>query len=79
MSSVYKRPSKCFVYDKASDFGKVISTYFLYNDDDIENKSPTDLCVELYNMKQELDAIENERIIREYLKLAKLLRRIGQL
>lgn len=52
---------------------------FLYNDDDIENKSPTDLCVELYNMKQELDAMENERIIREYLKLAKLLRRIGQL
>ena len=79
MSSVYKRPSECFVYDKASDFSKVLSTYFLYNDDDIENKSPTDLCVELYNMKQELDAMENERIIREYLKLAKLLRRIGQL
>nr|DAV22138.1 MAG TPA: hypothetical protein [Caudoviricetes sp.] len=79
MSSYYKTPSECFVYDKASDFDKVISTYFLYNDDDIENKSPTDLCVELYNMKQELDAMENERIIREYLKLAKLLRRIGQL
>ena len=46
-------------------------------DNNIENKSPTDLCVELYNMKQELDAMENERIIREYLKLAKLLRRIG--
>ena len=78
MSSIYKRPSECFIYDKASDFGKVISTYFLYNDD-IENKSPTDLCVELYNMKQELDAIENERTIREYLKLAKLLRKLGQL
>lgn len=79
MSNYYKRSPECFVYDKASDFGKVISTYFLYNDDDIENKSPTDLCVELYNIKQELDAMENERIIREYLKLAKLLRRIGQL
>lgn len=78
MSSVYKRPSECFIYDKASDFGKEISTYFLY-DNDIENKSPTDLCVELYNMKQELDAIENERVIREYLKLAKLLRKLGQL
>lgn len=79
MSSFYKRPPECFVYDKASDFGKVISTYFLYNDDDIENKSPTDLCVELYNMKQELDAIEDERTIRKYLKLAKLLRKLGQL
>lgn len=78
MSSFYKRPPECFVYDKASDFGKVISTYFLY-DNDIENKSPTDLCVELYNMKQELDAIEDERTIREYLKLAKLLRKLGQL
>lgn len=78
MSSFYKRPSECFVYDKASDFGKVISTYFLY-DNNIENKFPIDLCVELYNMKQELDAIENERTIREYLKLAKLLRKLGQL
>ena len=78
MSSYYKRPPECFVYDKASDFGKVISTYFLY-DNDIENKSPTDLCVELYNMKQELDALEDERMIREYLKLAKLLRKLGQL
>lgn len=78
MSSYYKRPPECFVYDKASDFGKVISTYFLY-DNDIENKSPTDLCVELYNIKQELDAMENKRIIREYLKLAKLLRELGQL
>lgn len=78
MNSYYKRPPECFVYDKASDFGKLISTYFLY-DNDIENKSPTDLCVELYNIKQELDAMENERIIREYLKLAKLLRKLGQL
>lgn len=78
MSSFYKRPSECFVYDKASDFGKAISTYFLY-DNDIENKSPTDLCVELYNMKQELEALDDERTIREYLKLAKLLREIGQL
>lgn len=78
MSSYYKRLPECFVYDKASDFGKVISTYFLY-DNDIENKSPTDLCVELYNMKQELDALEDERMIREYLKLAKLLRKLGQL
>lgn len=61
-----------------NDLGQLLSTYFLY-DNDIENKSPTDLCVELYNMKQELDAMENERIIREYLKLAKLLRKIGQL
>lgn len=78
MSSYYKKPPECFIYDKASDFGKVISTYFLY-DNDIENKSPTDLCVELYNMKQELDALEDERVIREYLKLAKLLRKLGQL
>ena len=78
MSSIYKRPSECFIYDKASDFGKVISTYFLY-ENDIENKSPTDLAIDLYNMKQELDALEDERVIREYLKLAKLLRRIGQL
>lgn len=78
MSSYYKKPPECFIYDNASDFGKVISTYFLY-DNDIENKSPTDLCVELYNIKQELDAIEDERTIREYLKLAKLLRKLGQL
>lgn len=61
-----------------NDLGQLLSTYFMY-DNNIENKSPTDLCIELYNMKQELDAVENERIIREYLKLAKLLRRIGQL
>lgn len=78
MSSYYKIPKEYYIYDKASDFGKVISTYFLYNND-IENKSPTDLCVELYNIKQELDAIEDERVIREYLKLAKLLRKLGQL
>lgn len=78
MSSHYKMPSECYVYDKASDFGKVVSTYFLY-DNDIENKSPTDLAVELYNIKQEMDALEDERMIREYLKLAKLLRKLGQL
>lgn len=61
-----------------NDLGQLLSTYFLY-DNDIENKSPTDLCVELYNMKQELDALEDERMIREYLKLAKLLRKLGQL
>lgn len=62
-----------------NDLGKILSTYFMYKDDDIENKSLTDLCIDLYNMKQELDAIEDERIIREYLKLAKLLRELGQL
>jgi hypothetical protein len=61
-----------------NDFGKVLSTYFMY-DNNIENKSPTDLCIDLYNIKQELDAIEDERTVREYLKLAKLLRKIGQL
>lgn len=61
-----------------NDFEKVLSEYFMY-DNDIENKSPIDLCVDLYNMKQELDAIEDERMIREYLKLAKLLRKLGQL
>ena len=78
MSSYNKIPSACFTYGEGDEFSKVLSTYFLYNDD-IENKSPTDLCVELYNMKQELDAIEDERMIREYLKLARLLRKIGQL
>jgi len=78
MSNYNKTPSACFTYGEGDDFGKVISTYFLY-DNDIENKSPTDLCVELYSIKQELDAVENERIIREYLKLAKLLRKLGQL
>lgn len=61
-----------------NDLGQLLSTYFMY-DNNIENKSPIDLCVDLYNMKQELDAIENERTIREYLKLAKLLRKLGQL
>lgn len=56
----------------------VISTYFLY-ENDIENKSPIDFAIDLYNMKQELDALEDERVIREYLKLAKLLRKLGQL
>ena len=61
-----------------NDLGQLLSTYFMY-DNDIENKSPTDLCIDLYNMKQELDAIEDERTIREYLKLAKLLRKLEQL
>lgn len=61
------------------DFGQLLSTYFMYKDYDIENKSPTDLCVDLYNMKQELEALDDERTIREYLKLAKLLRKLGQL
>lgn len=61
-----------------NDLGQLLSTYFMY-DNNIENKSPIDLCVDLYNMKQELDAIEDERTIREYLKLAKLLRKLGQL
>lgn len=61
-----------------NDFGRVLSTYFMYNND-IENKSPTDLYIDLYNMKQELDAIEDERTVREYLKLARLLRKTGQL
>lgn len=78
MSSYYKIPKEYYIYDKASDFGKVISTYFLY-DNDIENKNPTDLVMDLYNMRKELDALEDERIIREYLKLAKLLRKLGQL
>lgn len=78
MSNYNKAPSACFTYGEGDEFSKVLSTYFLYNDD-IENKSPTDLCIELYNMKQELDAIEDERMIREYLKLARLLRKLGQL
>lgn len=61
-----------------NDFERVLSTYFMYNND-IENKSPTDLYIDLYNMKQELDAIEDERTVREYLKLARLLRKTGQL
>lgn len=58
--------------------GKILSTYFIY-DNAMENKNPTDLAIDLYNMKQELDALEDERMIREYLKLAKLLRKLGQL
>lgn len=61
-----------------NDLGKILSTYLIY-DNAMENKSPTDLAIDLYNMKQELDAIEDERMIREYLKLAKLLRKLGQL
>lgn len=61
-----------------NDFERVLSTYFMYNND-IENKSPTDLYIDLYNIKQELDAIKDERTVREYLKLARLLRKTGQL
>lgn len=78
MSSYYKIPKEYYVYDKASDFGKVISTYFLY-ENDIENKNLVDLVTDLYNIKQELEASDDERTIREYLKLAKLLRELGQL
>ena len=78
MSSYYKIPKEYYIYDKASDFGKVISTYFLY-ENDIENKNPVDFVTDLYNIKQELEALDDERTIREYLKLAKLLRELGQL
>ena len=78
MSSYYKTPKEYYIYDKASDFGKVISTYFLY-ENDIENKNPVDFAIDLYNIKQELEALDDERTIREYLKLAKLLRELGQL
>lgn len=61
-----------------NDLGKILSTYFI-SDNAMENKSPTDLAIDLYNIKQELDALEDERMIREYLKLAKLLRKLGQL
>lgn len=30
MSSYYKIPKEYYIYDKASDFGKVISTYLVY-------------------------------------------------
>lgn len=78
MSSYYKIPKEYYIYDKASDFGKVISTYFLY-ENDIENKNPVDFAIDLYNIKQELEALDDERTIREYLKLAKLLRELGKL
>ena len=78
MSSYYKIPKEYYIYDKASDFGKVISTYFLY-ENDIENKNPVDFAIDLYNIKQALEALDDERTIREYLKLAKLLRELGQL
>lgn len=78
MNSYYKIPKEYYIYDKASDFGKVISTYFLY-ENDIENKNPVDFAIDLYNIKQELKALDDERTIREYLKLAKLLRELGQL
>ena len=78
MSNYDKRPSAFFMYTKDHDFREILSKYILY-DNDIENKNPTDLVMDLYNMREELDALEDERIIREYLKLAKLLRELGQL
>ena len=61
-----------------NDLGKILSTYFMY-DNAMENKNPVDFVTDLYNMKQELKALDDERTIREYLKLAKLLRGLGQL
>lgn len=61
-----------------NDLGEILSTYFIY-DNAMKNKNPVDFAIDLYNMKQELDALEDERVIREYLKLAKLLRKLGQL
>lgn len=61
-----------------NDLGKILSKYFMY-DNAMENKNPVDLVTDLYNMKQELEALDDERTIREYLKLAKLLRELGQL
>lgn len=78
MSSYNKRPSAFFMCGKDHDFRKILSKYILY-DTDIENKNPTDIVMDLYDMRYELDALEDKRIIREYLKLAKLLRKLGQL
>lgn len=61
-----------------NDLGKILSTYFMY-DNAMENKNPVDFAIDLYNMKQELEALDDECTIREYLKLAKLLRGLGQL
>ena len=61
-----------------NNLGKILSTYFMY-DNAMGNKNPVDFAIDLYNMKQELEALDDERTIREYLKLAKLLRKLGQL
>lgn len=61
-----------------NDLGEILSTYFMY-DNTMKNKNPVDFAIDLYNMKQELEALDDERTIREYLKLAKLLRELGQL
>lgn len=61
-----------------NDLGKILSTYFMY-DNAMENKNPVDFAIDLYNIKQELEALDDECTIREYLKLAKLLRKLGQL
>ena len=50
MSSYYKIPKEYYIYDKASDFGKVISIYFLY-ENDIENKNPVDFAIDLYKTR----------------------------
>lgn len=61
-----------------NDLGEILSTYFMC-DNAMENKNPVDFAIDLYNIKQELEALDDERTIREYLKLAKLLRELGQL
>lgn len=61
-----------------NDLGEILSTYFMY-DNAMKNKNPVDFATDLYNIKQELEALDDERTIREYLKLAKLLRKLGQL
>lgn len=61
-----------------NDLGEILSTYFMY-DNAMKNKNSVDFAIDLYNMKQELKALDDERTIREYLKLAKLLRKLGQL
>lgn len=61
-----------------NNLGEILSTYFMY-DNAMENKNPIDFATDLYNMKQELEALDDERTIREYLKLAKLLRKLGHL
>lgn len=46
-----------------NDLGKILSTYFMY-DNAMENKNPVDFAIDLYNMKQELEALDDERTIR---------------
>lgn len=51
MSNYDKRPSAFFMYAKDHDFREILSKYILY-DNDIENKNPTDLVMDLYNMRK---------------------------